>query len=381
MENVVQLKGRIDTSNAPEVEREITKSLSKDVTSIVFDAQELDYISSAGLRLILTFRKKYDQIQVINCNSTVFEIFAITGFTEMMETSKAYQEISIEGCKMIGTGFYGDVYRLDDERIVKVYRYPDSLSMIKREKFLSKKAFILGIPTAIPYEIVKVGDLYGTIFELLNAKNVAELIQSDDDIVEFCKRSVGVLRQIHSTIVKHDDFPSRKKQFIAQIEGCKEYLSNEVYRRLIELADTIPEVDTLIHSDFHIKNIMQQNDELLLIDMDTLSTGHPIFEFGAMYASYVAFAAVDKENAMKFFGIPEEVCERIWRLTFENYFSDKSKEELKIIEEKIAIISFMEVLFLRSQYGNKEDSMINADIRYSVSFIENAVTKVDSLIY
>jgi hypothetical protein len=126
---------------------------------------------------------------------------------------------------------------------------------------------------------------------------------------------------------------------------------------------------------------MQQDGELLLIDMDTLSTGHPIFEFGAMYATYVAFGAVDKNNSMDFLGIPQEKSMKIWKLTMKNYFKNKSQEELANIELKAAIIGFMEVLFLRHKYGDKNNEMTVKEIEFSIHFIEEKVKEIDSLIY
>ena len=55
----------------------------------------------------------------------------------------------------------------------------------------------MGIPTAIPYDIVKVGDLYGSVFELINAKSLQELIIDGADIDSLVKESVDVLKIIH----------------------------------------------------------------------------------------------------------------------------------------------------------------------------------------
>ena len=52
----------------------------------------------------------------------IFEIFNITGFAEIMEVEKALRKISIENSEKIGEGFYGNIYRLDSETIVKVYK-------------------------------------------------------------------------------------------------------------------------------------------------------------------------------------------------------------------------------------------------------------------
>ena len=378
MEKVITLKGRISSDNAAQVEQQVFGEISKDVTSLIIDAGELQYISSAGLRIILRLRKEIDDVRIINCNPEVFDILAVTGFNKMMDVSKPYQEVSIEGLKQIGTGFYGIVYRLDNERIVKVYKYPDSLGMIRRERDLAQKAFLMGIPTAISFDIVKVGNLYGSVFELLDATPIADLINDDASIEDFCEKAVKLLKQIHSTKMTPGELPQRKDGLKTQIEGCKEYFSEEEYKKLLKLCDEIPETYTMIHSDFHIKNIMRHGDELLLIDMDTLSTGHPVFEFGAMYATYVAFAAVDKNNTMDFLGIPLEKSHKIWELIFKKYYGEKATPE---VEKKIAVIAYLEVLYLRSKFGDHSNKIVQEEIKHSADFVKKALSEIDSLYY
>ena len=191
----IALKGHIDSANAPEVEREIGEALDREVPEqLILDAQELEYISSAGLRIILRLRKEMKTLKIINVAPEVYEIFDMTGFTEMVDISKAYRVISVDGCEVIGQGANGMVYRIDPDTIVKVYRNPDSLPEIHRERELARAAFILGIPTAIPYDVVRVGEGYGSVFELLNATSFAKLmIRGEKTIDEVAAMSVDLL--------------------------------------------------------------------------------------------------------------------------------------------------------------------------------------------
>ena len=121
--------------------------------------------------MLLRLKKAHNGFKIINCKPEVYDIFDMTGFVEMMEISKAYRELSIDGCEVIGEGANGIVYRTDPDTIVKVYKNHDALEEIHNERELARKAFVMGIPTAIPYDVVKVGDYYGSVFELLNAKS------------------------------------------------------------------------------------------------------------------------------------------------------------------------------------------------------------------
>ena len=80
------LKGRLDATAAPELEREVKSSLDG-VKTLVFDFMELDYISSAGLRVLLYAQKVMNhqgEMTIRNANAAVKEIFEITGFLEIL---------------------------------------------------------------------------------------------------------------------------------------------------------------------------------------------------------------------------------------------------------------------------------------------------------
>lgn len=82
----VKLDGRLDTNTAPELEKELKEALSG-VKELVFDFNDLKYISSAGLRLILSTQKTMNQqgtLVIENVNDLIMEIFETTGFDDVL---------------------------------------------------------------------------------------------------------------------------------------------------------------------------------------------------------------------------------------------------------------------------------------------------------
>ncbi|MBQ6554242.1 MAG: STAS domain-containing protein [Firmicutes bacterium] len=82
----VAIEGRLDTTTAPQLEAELKSSLY-DVKELVFDIKELEYISSAGLRVLLSAQKvmnKQGKMTVIGANKAVMEIFEVTGFVDIL---------------------------------------------------------------------------------------------------------------------------------------------------------------------------------------------------------------------------------------------------------------------------------------------------------
>ena len=120
--NVWKLKGRIDSVNAEQIERELSAYAEKtDAEALVLDAKELEYISSAGLRVLLRLMKKGIRIQMTEVSPVVWEILDVTGFLGMLQAGKALREISVEGCPLIGQGGTAGGYRLGEDTIVKLY--------------------------------------------------------------------------------------------------------------------------------------------------------------------------------------------------------------------------------------------------------------------
>ena len=85
-ELTIALNGRLDTTTAPELEKELKASLDG-VTALVFDLEALEYISSAGLRVLLSTQKQMNRqgiMKLIHVDETIMEIFEVTGFTDIL---------------------------------------------------------------------------------------------------------------------------------------------------------------------------------------------------------------------------------------------------------------------------------------------------------
>ena len=86
-ELTVTIEGRLDTLTAPQLEQKLDPVLA-DVNKLIFDLTELEYISSAGLRVLLASRQKMegkDGMTVKNVNDDIMEVFEITGFADILD--------------------------------------------------------------------------------------------------------------------------------------------------------------------------------------------------------------------------------------------------------------------------------------------------------
>ena len=343
----IHLEGHVDSNNAPIIEKEIDELYENNQPeSVVIDCSKLDYISSAGLRVLLRLQKKAKFLKLINVSSAVYEVFEMMGFTEIINIEKAYRELSVEGCEVIGAGANGTVYRLDPETIIKVYSNINSLSDIQNERELARKAFVLGIPTAIPYDIVKVGDKFGSVFELLNAQSISKLIAKDpENIHKYIKMYIDLLKKIHSTIVKPGELPNMNDIAKGWVVDLKGKLPQNEWDKLALLINSVPDNYHMLHGDYHTKNVMLQNNELLLIDMDTLCCGDPVYEFAFMFNAFYGYEeTLPKEQVGRFLGLNYEQVHALWNESLKLYFNTEDSAILDNISHKAQIIGYTRIL-------------------------------------
>lgn len=370
-------EGRVDSTTAAAAEAAIEAARATGAhDSVVLDADKLEYISSAGLRVVLRLRKNEPDMKIINVSSDVYEVFEMTGFTEMLPIEKGYRHLSVDGCEVIGQGANGKVYRLDPDTIIKVYLNPDSLPDIHRERELARRAFVLGVPTAIPYDVVKVGEGYGSVFELLNAKSFAKLMDAEPEkLDEYVGMYIDLLKKIHDTVVRPEDMPDMREVALDWAKFVANHIDPEKGKKLVALVEAVPVDHHMMHGDYHIKNVMLQNGEALLIDMDTLCQGHPVFELGSMFNAYRGFSELDHSISRSFLGISHEMAGEIWKKSLLLYF-DGDEKKANEAEKKAMLIGYMRLL--RRGVRRNVDPAETAHYRKR---IETLLDEVDTLLF
>ena len=340
---VIDLIDKIDSGNAMETEQAVLAKLPDDKNAtVVFDTKKLSYISSAGLRMILRVKKQFPSLKIINVNSDVYEILEMTGFTEMMPVEKAYREVSIEGCEEIGRGANGTIYRIDQDNVVKVYKNADALSDIQHEREVAKLALIRGIPTAISYDVVRVGESFGSVFELLNARSFSKILAKEPEKLDWCVQEYIKMLNMRETAISWAQF-------------VLDYLPPEAGKKLVALVAAIPRNDHMIHGDYHTKNLQLQGDEVLIIDMDTLAVGHPIFELGSMFNSFIGFSELDHTVIQKFQGFDFETGKKFWKKALAAYLGTTDEKLISSVENKARILGYTRLIRRSIRRGGLEN--------------------------
>ena len=284
----VVITGNLDSNTAPKLEAQLDVT---GVREIVVDFTECPYISSAGIRILLMAHRRMaaagGKFIARNLSPTVREIFDLTGISRVITITKTAREISIEGRELLSSGVCGDCFRLDDETVVKLYKDGVDLGMAELEKRYAQAAFVLGIPTAVSYDVVTCGTRSGIVFELLNAELFSAVIRRDPQQIDrHAKRLADLATSLHAAKGDEEVLPRLKdriRDYINQLHGVFE--PAEIALLLARL-EVIPDADTCVHFDLHSSNIMEQDGELVIIDMGDFSIGSNYFDIGLLYLIY-----------------------------------------------------------------------------------------------
>lgn len=338
---VLFFEGEINSVTASSVEADVFKTIgNQQFNQLILDFNKVSYISSAGLRIILKLKQTYVNTSIVGATLEVYDVLQMTGFTKIMEVHKAINNVDVTGCEVIGEGYSGIVYRINKDTIIKVFKNEHDIKKVERELNLAKQAFVLGVPTAISFDIVMVDGQYGVRFEMLDSMSLRDIFR--DQLMDYdvlLDKYVKLLKTINTTESFDDSLPDFKVRMQNRLEAIKPCIGDEAYAKAKKLLDSVEDRKTFIHGDCHVKNIMLQGDELFLIDMDTLSRGNPIFELSALYCPYIAFEEDDPGNNERFLGLKSEFTRKLYYDIVSRYTSAKDAID------KISIIAYIHMIW------------------------------------
>lgn len=334
----IVLTGRMDTANAQQWGDEIRSICeSEPHDALILDAADLTFISSTGLRVVLGLQHREKRLKVVEVKSAVYEVFEMTGFTKIIHIEKALRRISVEGCPIIGQGAIGIVYKTTPDTIVKVFREGSPLEELEKEINMAKEAFVLGMPTAISFDKVRVGNQYGLVYEMLNASTLSTLVRENPDRTdEYACQFAHLVRDLHSIHVTPGGvIPNAHENDEEALNKITRYFTEAEVDRLREVLHSIPQGDTLLHCDLHPKNVMMQEGELMLIDMGEVGYGNPLLDLAHTYSAMMGLIG-DYDTII---GFPEQQSHRFFLTFIHEYYKGESEEEVQRHIEQIRYLS------------------------------------------
>mgnify|MGYP003293867997 CR=1 FL=1 len=342
----VSVDGRLDTEASVRFDAEIAEiSRNNPHESMVLDAEKLQYVASSGLRTILKLVKTEKNFSMENVSESVYNVFEMTGFSRIMTIRKALRKIDLEKCERIGFGGNGAVYRVSEDEIVKVNYNPATYAALDMELAKAKEAFLLGIPTAISFDLVDCGEgRRGVVYETIKSRTLGETIQSSPErMEELTEKYIEQLNILHAVHTDNPVFSNAKDSYRKQVEDASKFLTEEEGKMLEQILEVLPEGDRLVHCDAHPKNIMIQGEEMLWIDMEGMSVGHPIYDLISISA--VLNGMRTDEVTMSICGMDIQTVLRFKECFIRKYFKTDDPEAVQKYSSMIDVLRLIRAVF------------------------------------
>ena len=354
-------EGTIDATNADLFREELEKGIEENEGKLpIIDGRDLLYISSAGLRALLKVSKSLPyKLHIGNLSEAVYEIFNVTGFTEILsvigpDDSNAHSdllrvnlpEVDVSECTLISKGAYYDVYRVDDETLLRLYSHEVSYDFIISNKSATENAFKLGVPVSITYEVVRgrnfdneneVGERCGILLEMSSDTTLLDLMKKDrEHLADYAKELAQWTQKINSFDVRSLPFgyTIRSQRTLLNRLIEMDVLKKPEVAKLGKVLENIPSGTTYVHHDLTPRNIMVNNKgEYIVYDAYMSACGHPIQDIATICYHFKILPELGIKAQAE--GFDNSECELFWRTYLSAYLGSDDEEFLAIAERQI----------------------------------------------
>ena len=186
-----------------------------------------------------------------------------------------------------------------------------TLEAVRKEFDVSRAVHALGLATPEMREIVRVGDAYGTISELIKPKRSLGRIccdnpeRTEEMATLLCTRG----KELFATPCDTGFFPSRKAQLM-QALGRVQFVGRKTLSTLEACAQRIPDTTTCLHGDFQMGNLILSGERHYWIDLDRFGYGDPMFDVGHLYMLCNVYSSMKYVQGL--FHVTRDQFHRFW---------------------------------------------------------------------
>lgn len=244
------------------------------------------------------------------------------------------EKINVEGMELLGKGMAGEVY-VDGDKVIKLYFYPKT--PMERAYYyyaISQHVMKEGLPVPKSYDFVEADGRYGIIYERIKGEILPDYFKGGFDEKKKCAAYMGkLLRQLHMAKVKDSLLNFEDSPVIYSLRRVK-VIPEEKVQAVIDIINELPGPRTMVHGDAHEGNFMMRDDGPVMIDLDTVTLGHPIFDISYWLFLKEGTPSEDRRNKI---GITEDQVQEYLYTAYENYFDTTDRT---LIDKYIGIINY-----------------------------------------
>jgi uncharacterized protein (TIGR02172 family) len=208
---------------------------------------------------------------------------------------------------------------------------------VKHEFDVSKAIEALGLSVPHVYEIVRVGEAYATISQLVKDKKSLSRICHDEPerTEEMARLLCQEGKELFATPCNTGCFPNRKEQVLWAIDHA-DFASKKNRRIIRAFAESIPEKTTCVHGDFQTGNIIRSGDSFYWIDLDRFAYGDPMFDIGHLFQICKVYAPM--KQVQEIFHMTQEQFGRFWDAFAKEFTGKEDHSEFDRLAGKFACL-------------------------------------------
>jgi len=233
------------------------------------------------------------------------------------------EEFDLAGCTQLAKGMRSTTYKVDDETILKLFPPFIDADFVSAEREMARSAFVAGIPTAIPFKLVRCGSSYGALYELLDGTTLSEKISGaadDAEAASWGERMADLLGEIHRHPVQIKELRDLKMEAIRRTKALGDTLPSDAAQSIIECFNVIPESGTMVHGQFDPAHIIMRDGQLMLVGMENAGYGHPLFDLVHTFSSCIFPNLHKPDDTVVTIGVSQHRAEVMWDALLRRYF-------------------------------------------------------------
>ena len=263
------------------------------------------------------------------------------------------RQVSLEGYEVVGKGGCGTIYKIDGDRVLKLFDTRISLEEIKREQAQTKYAHDMGLGVEDCFELVKCDDRYGLILEYVSGEDADKILQREPQhTADFGKQLGEYLRKIHSVKPDVQVFPSTEEFYHSCVEKCEYWLTQEEQKRLHAFISAIPKRNTMIHGDYNQQNTIVQDGRLVLIDIANSTTGHPVYDLLLTYFYMVMCPRDMRESYDRARKTAPEDSFRLWDVLIKTYLGTDDPQRINGVNNMLEYYAMLKLILTPASFIN-----------------------------
>ena len=285
----VSLPEKIDSRNTDELQKEIDGIINNNPgKNLQFDAVDVKYISSAGLRMFLKYQKHGNLDSIVRVSNEVFDIFAMTGMDKAINVVKSFAENSTSENEIIGEDSTGTLYRIDEDSVIYVYKSWVSVESITAGREYSQLAMGTPISNAICYEPVKTETGLALEYAVNHYDTVINRLTGGHEVAgKVIVELVRQLKVIHDVSVFEDKLRVITDELKALIDSRMSDFSIEEKNIIKSCVNMLSRSNCPILINADTRTLLYSEDTILFTDLSALRYGNPIFEMAAAYKNLI----------------------------------------------------------------------------------------------